>query len=188
MKSLPIAIGISNHHVHLTENTYAQLFDEPISVMRELSQPGEFAAEQTLTLTANGKTIEHVRVLGPFRAYNQVEISAYDAFLLGLKPPVRSSGDLECAATITLKTAKASVTLPAAILAKRHVHLSAEQANQLGITNGQKLSLKISGERSGTVDIYAKITDSGTFEAHLDMDDANAFLLKTGDPAELLLP
>lgn len=186
IKSIPI--GISNHHVHLTKDTYNRLFDEPISAMRELSQPGEFAAEQTLTLTANDKTIERVRVLGPFRPYDQVEISHYDAFLLGIDPPVRNSGDLEGAETITLKTAKASITIPACILAKRHIHISTEQAKSLNITNDQKLSLKISGDRSGVLDIYAKITAQGTLEAHLDMDDANAFLLKTGDQAELLLP
>ena len=101
-----ISIGISNRHVHLTKEVYEMLFDEQIVVDKNLNQPGEFASVQTLTICNGEQEIKNVRVLGPFRDYNQVEISRKDALNLKLNPPVRASGDVFDASVITLKTDK----------------------------------------------------------------------------------
>ena len=97
-----VPVGISNHHVHLTKETYEQLFHEKIEKLKDLKQTGEYASKQTVTIKGPKGEIEKVRILGPFRSYNQVEISNSDAFILGIKPPVRKSGDLENAEKITI--------------------------------------------------------------------------------------
>lgn len=103
-------IAVSNRHLHLTKEVYDQLFDEPISMKRPLNQIGEFASFQTVTLKTEKAEIPNVRLIGPLRAYNQVEISRSDAYLLGLNPPVRQSGDLEDSETITVVGPKGEVT------------------------------------------------------------------------------
>ena len=128
-----------------------------------------------------------MRILGPFRSYNQVEISKSDAFKLGLNPPVRTSGDLINSETITLINNDKSVTLDnACIIANRHIHISALKAEELNLKNGELVQVKINGEKSGIVDAYIKITDNGYFEMHIDRDDANAFLLNNNDEVEIL--
>ena len=184
---MEIVIGISNRHVHLTKEVYDMLFDEELTVDYKLNQPGEFASNQRLTICACEKEITNVRVLGPFRKYNQVEVSRKDALHLGINPPVRESGNLEGAAIITLKTKKASITLPSAIIAQRHVHISQEKAKELGVEDKQKVQIKITGEKSGIIDSYVKISENGYFEAHIDTDDASAFLLENGMKGELII-
>lgn len=175
-------IAISNHHVHLTEEMYKELFDEDISIKRPLNQIGEYASFSTVTLkTAKGE-IDNVRVIGPFRKYNQVEISATDAYLLGLNPPVRQSGDLEDSESITISTPKNSITLDnACIIAERHIHMNNAKAEELGLKNEDLVKLKVENDKGGTMEAFVKVTDNGFFEIHIDRDDANCFLLKNGD-------
>ena len=177
-----ISIGVSARHVHLTKEIYEMLFDEELEIDRPLNQIGEFASKQRLAIVNGDKEIANVRVLGPFRTYNQVEISQKDAMSLKVNPPVRASGDVEGAAKITLKTDKASVEVAACILAQRHVHMNNEIAQRLGVIDKQKVQIKIDGERSGIIDAYVKISENAYFEAHVDTDDSNAFLL--GSDAE----
>lgn len=184
---MEVNIGISNRHVHLTKEVYEMLFDEELEFVRPLNQPGEFAAEQKLTIVVGDKEITGVRVLGPFRSYNQVEISRKDALTLKINPPVKASGDLEGAVSVTLKTEKGSVILDAGIIAQRHVHMSKEKALELGVQDKQKVQIKIDGERSGIIDAYVKISDNGYFEAHVDTDDACAFLLDNEAKGTLII-
>jgi len=181
-------VGVSNRHVHLTKETYEQLFDEELTIKNSLNQPGEFASQQTVTIKTDKNIIENVRVLGPFRNYNQVEISKSDAYILGLKPPVRTSGDLLGSENITLINGNKSVDLKeSCIIANRHIHISNDKAEELGVTNNQKVKVKISGDKSGVIDAFIKITDNGYFEMHIDRDDANAFLLNNNDEVEIIL-
>jgi len=182
-----IKIGISNRHVHLTKEIYEMLFDEEIEFDKALNQPGEFASKQKLTISIGDKEIPGVRVLGPFRNYNQVEISRKDALTLKINPPVRASGNLDGASEITLKTLKASITLNACIIAQRHVHMSLEKAKALGVVDKQKVQIKIPGERSGIIDAYVKVSDNGFYEAHVDTDDACAFLLSEDEEGLLII-
>jgi len=186
--NIKLPIGISNRHVHLTKEVYEMLFSEELSLKKELNQPGEFASNQTVTIKSDKGVIENVRILGPFRSYNQVEVSKSDAYLLGINPPVRASGDLENSENITLIHNDKSVTLNnACIIANRHIHISKDKALELGLTNNQEVDVKIFGDKSALIKAYIKITDNGYFEMHIDRDDANAFLLNNNDEVEIVL-
>ena len=181
-----VSVGISNRHIHLTKETYEKLFDEPITKDKDLNQIGQFASNQFVDIINGDNVINHVRIVGPLRTYNQVEISKTDARKLKLNPPVRTSGDLVDSESITLKTDKAVITLESGcIIADRHVHFNTSDAEKYHVKNKDKLKLHILGEKRGTIEAFAKVSDDGYFEAHLDTDDANAFLLETGD--ELIL-
>lgn len=186
--NIKVSVGISNRHIHLTKEVYEMLFDEELTVKNYLNQPGEFASNQTVTIKTAKARIDNVRILGPFRNYNQVEISKSDAYLLGLNPPVRTSGDLDGSETITLLYDDKSITLEnACIIANRHIHMNNEKALELGLTNNQEVRVKINGEKSGIINAYTKITDNGYFEMHIDRDDANAFLLNNNEMVEIIL-
>lgn len=179
-------IAISNRHIHLTKEIYEKLFDEPLSMKKPISQIGEFASNQTLTIKGPKGMIEKVRVMGPHRDYNQVEVSKSDAYILGLEPPVRESGDLEDSETITLITFKNEITLEnVCILAERHVHMNDKMAEELGLKNDDLVKLIIDNDKGGEMEAFVKIKSNGFFEIHIDRDDANAFLLKTGDEVEI---
>ncbi len=179
-------IAISNRHLHLTEEVYNCLFDEALTMKRPLNQIGEFAAIQTVTLKTEKAEIPNVRIVGPFRDYNQVEISRRDARMLGLNPPVRQSGDLEDSEAITIVGPKGEVTLEnACILAERHIHMNAQKAEELGLKNEEPVTLIINNDKSGTMEAFVKVTKNGFYEIHIDTDDANCFLLNTGDTVEI---
>jgi len=178
---------ISNRHVHLTKDMYDLLFDEQITVKNNLSQTGEFASNQTLTIKKGDKEIKNVRVLGPFRNYTQVEISKKDARLLGVNPPVRRSGDLESSEKITLVTDKFEIETDGVIISKRHVHMNKEDARNFGVEDKQNVQIRIDGDKSGIVDAEVKISDNGVYELHIDTDDANAFLLDDYDKVTMVV-
>lgn len=180
--NIKVSVGISNRHVHLTKEVYEQLFDEELKKDYDLHQIGEFASTSFVTLKTQKGTIENVRVIGPLREYNQVEISKSDAYLLGVNPPVRTSGDLSDSEDITLVNGDKEVYLKdACVIADRHLHMNPEKAESLGLKDKDKLQVKIDGEKSGIIDVFVKVTKTGYFELHLDRDDANAFLLSNGD-------
>lgn len=182
-----VSIGISNRHIHLTKETYELLFDEPLTKKADLNQIGQFSANQTVRIKTPEGTFENVRIVGPFRSYNQLEIAHSDARKLGLKPPVRRSGEVAGTPEVIVETAKNSLTIACAIIANRHVHMNPQKAQELGVSNGDKLKLQLEGEKSGVIDIEATVTDNGYFEVHLDTDDANAFLLENGSEGKLII-
>ena len=181
-----VKVQISNRHVHLTKETYEKLFDEELTKKNDLNQIGQFAANQTVDILTDKYEFKNVRIVGPFRNYNQVEVSNNDARKLGIKPPVRTSGDLKDSETITLRTSKSTITLEeSCIIADRHVHFNTSEADKYNVKNKDKLKIHILGEKRGTIEAFAKVSDDGFYELHLDTDDANAFLLNNDD--ELVL-
>ena len=182
-----INIRVSNRHVHLTKETYDKLFDEEITVKYYLNQVGEFAANQTLTLRNGDKVIENVRVCGPFRKYNQIELAKRDARTLGINPPVRRSGDLADSLDIVLETPKNSLKTNGAIIMSRHVHMTKDDALKYGVIDKQKVQVKIDSEKGGIIDAEIKISDNGYYEVHIDTDDANAFLVEDNDKGTLII-
>ena len=172
-----INILVSNRHVHLSQEVYDMLFDTPMVVVRELTQPGMFVSDKTVELLNENYHFENVRVIGPIRDYNQVEISHNDALKFKIDPPVRASGEVDGASNITLKTEKAQVTIPAAIIADRHVHMTEEEAQRLGFVDKQLVKIAVDGDKSGVMDAHIKISKEASFELHIDTDDANAFLI-----------
>jgi len=184
---MKIPVGISNRHVHLKEEIYNLLFDEEMTKRNDLNQPDEYATNQVLTIKTAKNKIDNVRILGPLRDYNQVEISKTDAYLLGINPPVRRSGDLVSTPSITLIGPKGEVELNnAVIIAERHIHMTNAFALENDFYDDENINVRVFGEKPGIIEAKIKTGDEAYLELHLDTDDANAFLLKNGDEVEIL--
>ena len=175
---MKITVGISNRHVHLTNEDCKLLFgDIPLTKRNDLNQPGMYACNETVTIKGEKRSIENVRVLGPLRSYTQVEISRTDAYYLGVNPPVRNSGDLDGASEITIIGPAGSITRNAAIIAARHIHVDKKIREERGLVGVDKVSVKILGEKSGIINnVYLK-----------DSEEANCFLLNQDDEVEIIL-
>lgn len=183
---MKITVGVSRRHIHLTEEDYNLLFDEEIKEKVPINQPGQFAAYQTVTLEKNGKKLENVRVIGPFRNYTQVELSRTDAYHLHMNPPVRKSGDLEDAEEITITSEKGNITRKACILADRHIHINPDERIKYGLDK-DVYKVKVSGEKGGIFDnVFIREANNSYFEMHIDSDDANGFNIKQNDEVEII--
>lgn len=185
---MKVLLGISNRHVHLTEEDYKTLFnDAPLEKVKDLVQPGEFASNQKVSIKTEKSTINNVRLLGPLRKYSQVEISKTDSFTLGIKPPVRNSGDLENAEKITIVGPCGEVTKNCCIIATRHLHINKEDRIKYNLEGVEKVKVKIESEKSTIFeDVYIKENPNYVLELHLDTDDGNGSLAKTGDEVEII--
>ena len=185
---MKVLLGISNRHVHLTEEDYKALFnDAPLEKVKDLVQPGEFASNQKVSIKTEKSTINNVRLLGPLRKYSQVEISKTDSFTLGIKPPVRNSGDLENAEKITIVGPYGEVTKNCCIIATRHLHINKEDRIKYNLEGVEKVKVKIESEKSTVFeDVYVKENPNYVLELHLDTDDGNGSLAKTGDEVEII--
>jgi len=184
-----VPVGVSNRHVHLSEKDLAILFGEgyQLTPMKDLSQTGQYAAEEQVTIVTKKNAIQNVRILGPVRKETQVEISRTDAFALGLKPPVRDSGSLENSAPITIVGPKGSVYIEqGVIIAMRHIHMSPKDAEQFGVKDKDIVSVKTEGERSVIFNnCLVRVRDDFVLEFHIDTDEANAAGLNNGDIVEV---
>lgn len=186
---MKVILGISNRHVHLTEETYKKIFGtEPLNIVKKLKQPGQFASDKFVTIKNGNKEISHVRVLGPFRNYNQIEISRTDSYTLKINPPIRDSGDIEGSSPITLKTEKGEINLDkGCIIATRHIHITPEEMKLYNFQGKKEVKIRVKGEKGGILDnVKLKVAEASSFELHLDTDDGNAFGLKTGDELEII--
>lgn len=187
---MKVNIGISNRHIHLKKEDLEVLFgkDYELEVARPLTQPGEYASKDYVTIKTEKGEISKVRILGPVRSYTQVEISMTDAYKLGLKPPVRNSGDILSSAPITLIGPKGTLDLKeGCILATRHIHMSEEDAEKYGFQNYEEVSVYIEGEKGGRFDhVFIKTSKKAFLELHLDTDDANAYLITPDMMGEII--
>ena len=185
-----VKIGVSARHVHVNKEDLEILFGKGYELTKkvDLTQPGQYACNEQVILEGPKGKIERVRILGPLRGESQVEISKTDSFALGINPPVRNSGDLEGAALVKIIGPKGEVEVPAAIIASRHVHATKEDAIKYGFLDKEFVSIKVKGEKAGILEnVYVRVNDSFSYEVHLVTDDANAFLIKNGDEAELIV-
>lgn len=180
---MDILLGVSNRHVHLNEEDYQILFgNTSLEVKKSLVQPGEFASNLVVTIKTEKNSIENVRILGPIRKYTQVELSKTDAYQLGINPPVRDSGDLTKAQMVEIIGLNGSIKKECAILATRHIHMTKNDRIALNLEDKDEVSIEIQGEK-GAILHHVKIKEGQNYalECHLDTDDANALLAKTGD-------
>lgn len=179
-----IPVGISNRHIHLSAEHTAMLFGSghELTRDRDLKQTGEFAAKETVTLVGPKGVIRGVRVLGPIRAFTQIEISRTDGFSLGINPPVRNSGDIAGSAGIVVVGSKGAVTLSEGVIcAARHIHLSDADAAQFQVTDGSRVTVVVPGDRGGTLaNVLARVHPSFRSEFHVDTDEANGLGLSNG--------
>ena len=185
-----IPVGISNRHVHLSKADLDTLFGQEfqLTVMKELSQPGQYASEQKVTLVGPNGVVENVRILGPVRNKTQVEVSLSDCFKLGIKAPVRDSGDLENSAGITLVGPKGSVTIKdGVIIAARHIHMHPKDAEAFGVKDKERVCIKVPGLR-GLVfnEVLVRVSEKHQLEMHVDLDEANAASLRNQDIVEIV--
>ncbi len=180
-----IPIGVSNRHVHVSRADLDRLYgkDYALTHKSELGQPGQFAANETLTLQGPKGTFEHVRILGPVRSQSQVEISKTDSFRLGVKAPIALSGHLQGTPGITLIGPRGTVDLPCGvIIAKRHIHMTPAQAAARHLKDGQIVDVETFGERRGILgDVIIRVSDTAGLEMHIDVDEANACSLSNHD-------
>lgn len=188
---MEVKIGVSNRHVHLCQKDLEILFgsDYELKVDRELSQPGEFASTDRVTIKSETAEIRNVRILGPIRNYSQVEVSKTDAIKLRINPPVRESGDLKDSSPITIIGPCGEVSLnEGCIIASRHIHITNDELVKFGLQGVEKVSVKVLGEKGGIFNnVSLKVNDNYAFELHLDTDDANAHLIKQGDTGIILV-
>lgn len=186
---MKISVGVSNRHVHLKHSDLVALFGEgyELTNIKDLSQPGQFKAKETVKIKTSKSEIENVRVLGPIRLYTQVEISKTDAYKLGLNPPIRNSGDLTDSEEVTIVGPKGEIKTNGCIIATRHIHISKEQRKYYKLDDKESVNVLIPGEKGGIItNVYLKELPNSFFELHLDTDDANAHLIKSGDIVEIL--
>lgn len=190
MRAKIVPVGVSVRHVHLTLEHIAVLFGEryQLTPLKSLSQPGQFAAEETVTISGPKGAFEKVRILGPAREASQVEISKSDAFLLGLRPPVRESGFIDGTPGLTVIGPAGEVELArGAIIAARHIHLHTRDAVEWGIADGQLLRVRVEGERALVFDnVIARVSEHFALDMHIDTDEGNAAGLTPGDTAVIL--
>ena len=185
-----VPIGVSARHIHLTQEHVEVLFGKGYQLTKKKElMGGQFASNETVTIVGiKLRAIENVRVLGPVRKQTQVEISATDAIKLGVKAPIRESGNVAGSAPIAVVGPKGALYLKeGCIIAMRHIHMSPRDAMAAGVHDGDIVSVKADNER-GTIFNHVKIRvdDSFTLEMHIDTDEANAAKIATGDTVRII--
>jgi putative phosphotransacetylase len=189
---IPIPVGVSNRHMHLTREMLDILFGSgfELTVYRNLLQRGEFASEQFVKMVGPKGAIERVRILGPLREKSQIEISRTDAFTLGLNPPVGLFTKLPDGESITLTGSKGLLTVDENVMiSRRHIHISPQEAEQIGVQDQEIVfvaPLTETGDpaQSRVVifgNVLVRVKDTYVLQMHIDTDEANASGLKSGD-------
>jgi acetate kinase len=174
-----IPIAVSGRHCHLTQETVETLFGEgyTLTPRNDLSQPGQFAAEETVRVVGPDGALEKVRILGPTRDYNQVEVARTDEFKLGIDAPVRMSGDIEQSAGVTLVGDAGDVTLSEGLIcAWRHIHMTPEDARRFGVEHRDVVEVAVDTDERDLVfgDVVIRVSEDYKLEMHIDTDEANA--------------
>lgn len=186
-----VPIGVSNRHIHLDRADMDILFgqDSELTFKKELGQPGQYAAEETVTLHGPKGELGRVRVLGPLRTASQMEISVTDGFALGVRPPIRESGKIEGTPGLTIVGPKGTIEKDTGtIAALRHIHLDPETAQRIGVRDKQMVKVEIGGLRGGILhNVLIRVSEQFAPEMHIDVDEANAFGVKNGDRAYIIV-
>ena len=172
-------VETSARHVHVTKEDLATLFGEgyELTPKKDLSQPGQFACEERVTVVGPKRELKGVSILGPCRKATQVELSLTDARSIGVAAPIRESGDLEGSAPCKLIGPKGEVEIAQGVIAaKRHIHATLAEAEALGVKNGDIVSVKLETEGRSLIfgDVVVRASDSYAMAMHIDTDESNA--------------
>lgn len=189
--SLRIPVAVSARHAHLTPATIEKLFGSGhvLQVARELTQPHEFAARETINVVGPSGRLEGVRIVGPPRAADQIELARSDALHIGVDPALRTSGDLHDSPGVILEGPAGSLELPhGVILARRHLHLSTSDAEHLGLESHDIVAIAIDSDGRDLIfdDVVVRVATGFRTELHLDTDEGNAAGIEPGATATLL--
>ncbi len=187
-----VVVRVSARHVHVTADALARLFGPGAALtnLKDLHQPGQFAANETVAVVGPHGTIEKVRILGPVRAETQVEISGTDQFALGIQAPVRESGKLEGTPGITLRGPAGELAIPRGVIrALRHIHMTPADADRIGVKNGSHVSVRLMGDRATIVEgVVVRSSPSFALEMHIDTDEGNAAGVPAESTGQILTP
>lgn len=172
-------VETSARHVHVTEETLKILFGEghQLTHKKDLSQPGQFACEERVTVVGPKKSLERVSILGPVRKADQVELSLTDARSIGVTAPIRESGDVAGSGACKLVGPCGEVELKeGVIVAKRHIHATPEDAEALGVKDKDVVSVKIDTEGRSLIfgDVVVRVSPKFALAMHIDTDESNA--------------
>ena len=175
-----IKIGVSQRHIHLSQQDLETLFGKgyELTVKKELSQPGQFASNERVRVIGSKSEFPAVSILGPCRKETQVELSLTDARSIGVNAPVRESGDLEGTGSCKLVGPAGEIEITKGVIAaKRHIHATTADAEKMGLTNGEIVSVAIptsNGRNLTFGDVVVRVSDSYALAMHIDTDEANA--------------
>lgn len=189
MKSFQVPVGVSNKHVHVSKEDLETLFGEgyELTVMKDLSQPGQYAAEERVEVVGEKGSMK-MRILGPTRSKTQVEISRTDSFALGVEPVLRESGNTEGTPGLVIRGPKGEVEMKeGVIVAARHIHFHTDDAEKFGIKNKDTVKVRAGGPR-GVVfeEVICRVDPSFALDMHIDIDEANAASINNGDMVEVI--
>jgi putative phosphotransacetylase len=190
MEKKMVPVGLSNKHIHLSQEHLEILFGEgyELKKFKDLSQPGQYAAEEKVDVVGAKGTLKGVRILGPVRKETQIEVSLADGFVLGVIPPVRDSGDLIDSPGAKIVGPKGEVVIEKGIIAAaRHIHMHTSDAEKFGVVDKEEVSVKVEGKR-GLVfnNVLVRVHKEYALEMHVDIEEGNAAGLKNGSMVELI--
>jgi putative phosphotransacetylase len=171
-----VPVGVSNRHLHITQEDLEKLFGDgaQLTKFKDLSQTGQFACEEMVSLVTCKGQLDKVRILGPVRKETQIEITVTDSFKLGLMVPIRESGNIDQTPGIKLIGPKGSIDLDkGVIIASRHIHMSPNVATEYGVRNGDIVSVKTEGPRSIVyLNVVIRVREDFVLDFHIDTDEA----------------
>ncbi|CCU86038.1 MULTISPECIES: phosphate propanoyltransferase [Mesotoga] len=192
LKQPAIKTGVSNRHLHLSAADIESLFGKghELTPVKDLGQPGQFACDEKVILVGPKGAITGVRVLGPARKATQIEVSRTDSFTLGIKPPIKDSGDHTDTPGLTIVGPKGTVVLNSGVmLAKRHIHMTPADAEIFGVEDKDIVMVYAEGAGTRKVvfdDVLVRVHSSYALEFHVDVDEANAAVLNNDDPVYIV--
>jgi putative phosphotransacetylase len=190
MAKTMVPVGLSNRHLHLSQEHLDILFGEgfELTKMKDLSQPGQYAANEKVDIVGPKGTLKGVRILGPVRKETQIEISLTDSFVLGVTPPVRDSGDLAGSPGAKIIGPKGEVEIDKGVIAAaRHIHMHTTDGVEFGVADKDIVSVRVGGKRGLSFDnVLIRVHRDYALEMHVDVDEGNAASLKNGTMVEIV--
>jgi putative phosphotransacetylase len=190
MEKKMLPVGLSNRHIHVSQADLDVLFGQgyELKKFKDLSQPGQYAAEEKVDIVGTKGTLKGVRILGPVRKETQIEISLADGFVLGVNPPVRDSGDLIDSPGAKVVGPMGEVVIEKGVIAaSRHIHMHTSDAENFGVVDKEVVSVKVEGKRGLVFDnVLVRVNKEYALEMHVDVEEGNSAGLKNGTMVELI--
>ncbi|MDD2573439.1 MAG: phosphate propanoyltransferase [Bacillota bacterium] len=191
MSGKKVSVGLSNKHLHVTQEHLEKLFGagHELTEFKILSQPGQYACDEKVDIVGPKGTLKGVRILGPVRKETQIEISVSDAFKLGLKVPVRDSGDIEGTPGVKIVGPKGEVDLEyGVIVAARHIHMHPDDAKVFGVEDFQRVKVRAEGMRALVFEnVLIRVSPTFALDMHIDIEEGNAAGISNGDMVEVII-
>lgn len=185
-----IPVNMSNRHIHVSQEHMEILFGEghKLTLMKDLSQPGQFACDEKVDIIGPKSTAKGVRILGPVRPQTQLEISIFDARTLGIDPVVRPSGNIVNTPGCTIVGPKGQVVIEeGVIVAARHIHMHTTDGERFGLKDKDIVKVRVGNERSVVFEkVVVRVHDTFALDMHIDIEEGNAAGIKNGDTGEII--